>query len=145
MASNLRVGDWHADGRMCYMARHDLAARDMTRTLRWNQWRTRSEFARTTGISTRHMVLNPADLQHTIDETAASGHATPEAMINKEDKAVQCGPHVAQAYLEALFSEARVTSSDYAPMSWIQLGEKTWFVDRTPWAGYGRLATFNLI
>ena len=60
--STLRVGDWHADSRLCYLAANDLAARGTVKGLSGNQWRMCSELARATGISSRAMVPNPSDL-----------------------------------------------------------------------------------
>ena len=72
------------------------------------------------------MVPNPSDLlQVTHDKQVLDGSAT-DSKINKEGKAAQRGPQVAQAYLEALFSKAIVVSTDYAHVYWIQLGEETW-------------------
>ncbi|MFM7980614.1 MAG: hypothetical protein ACKPKO_14975, partial [Candidatus Fonsibacter sp.] len=51
--STLRVGDWHADCRLCYFAPSDLAARGTLKGLSGNQWRMCSELARTTGINNR--------------------------------------------------------------------------------------------
>ena len=39
IASTLRVGDWHADSRLCYFAPYVLAARGMVKGLSGNQWR----------------------------------------------------------------------------------------------------------
>ena len=66
--STLRVGDWHADSRLCYLAANDLAARGTVKGLSGNQWRMCSELARTTGISSRPMVPNPSDLLHDTDD-----------------------------------------------------------------------------
>ena len=49
--TTLRVGDWHADSRLCYYSPNDLTARGMVKALSGNQWRMCSELARTTGIS----------------------------------------------------------------------------------------------
>ena len=66
--SALRVGDWHADSRLCDYSPNDLAARGMVEALSGNQWRMCSELARTTGISSRPMVPNPSDLFHVTDD-----------------------------------------------------------------------------
>ena len=69
------------------------------------------------------------------DDKQVSDGSTTDSKINKEDKAAQRGPYVAQAYLEGLFSKATVVSTDYAQVYWIQPGEETWVLDLTPWAG----------
>ena len=80
-----------------------------------------------------------------LDDTQVSdGSSTTDSNINKEDKAPQRGPQVAQAYLEALLSKATVVSTDYAQVYWIQLGEETWVLDLTPWAGDRGLAFLEL-
>jgi hypothetical protein len=66
--STLRVGYWHADSRLCYLAANDLAARGTVKGLSGNQWRMCSELARTTGISSITMVPNPSDLLHATDD-----------------------------------------------------------------------------
>ena len=105
----------------------------------------RSELTRAIGISSRPMVPNYYDLLHVTDDKQVSDGSTTDSNINKEDKAAQRGLHVAQAYLEALFSKATVVSTDYAQVSWIQLGEETWFLDLTPWAGDRGLASLSLV
>ena len=97
-----------------------------------------SELARTTRISTRPMVPNPSDLLHVTDDKPASDGSLTESKINKEDKAAQRGPQVAQAYHEALYAKATVVSTDYAQVSWIQPGEETWVLDlsRRPRNGF---------
>ena len=72
------------------------------------------------------MVPNPSDLLHVADDKQVSDGSTTDSNINKEDKAAQRGPHVAQAYLEALFSKATVINTDGAQVCWIQPGEETW-------------------
>ena len=143
--STLRVGDWHVDSRLCYLVANDLVARGTARGLSGNQRRVRSELARNTGISSRPMVPNPSDLLHVTGDKQVSDGSTTDSNINKEDKAAQRGPHVAQAYLEALFSKATVVSTDYAQVYWIQPGEETWVLDLTPWAGDRGLASLNLM
>ena len=127
-------GNWHVVSRLCYYSPNDLVARGMAKGLSGNQWRMCRELARTTGISSRPMVPNPSDLLYVIDDKPVLYGSTADSKINKEDKAAQRGPHVAQAYLEALCSKASVVSADYAQASWIQLGEETWVLDLTPWA-----------
>ena len=80
------------------------------------------------------MVPNPSDLLHATDDKQVSDGNTTDSKINKEDKAAQRGSQVAQAYFEALFFKDTVVSTDYAHVSWIQLGEDTWVQDLTPWA-----------
>ena len=46
----VRVGDWHADSRLCYLAPNDLAARSNIQGLKGNEWRMISELARTTEL-----------------------------------------------------------------------------------------------
>ena len=58
------------------------------------------------------MVPNPSGLLQVADDKPVSDGNTADSKINKEDKATQRGPHVAQAYLEALFSKASVVSTD---------------------------------
>ena len=41
--STLRVGDWHADSRLCYLPANDVAARGTIKGLSGNQWRMCSE------------------------------------------------------------------------------------------------------
>ena len=60
------------------------------------------------------MVPNPSDLLHATDDKPLLVGNTADSKLNKEDNATQRGPHVAQAYLEALFSKASVVSIDYA-------------------------------
>ena len=96
------MGDWHVDSRLCYLVANDLAARGTVKGLSGNQWRMYSELARTTVISSRPMVPNPSDLLHVIDDKQVSDGSATYSNISKEDKAAQRGPHVAQAYLEAL-------------------------------------------
>jgi hypothetical protein len=91
------------------------------------------------------MVPNPSDLLHVTDDKPLLVGSTVESKLNKEDKAAQRGPHVAQAYLEALFSKASVVSTEYAQASWIQPGEETWVLDLTPWAGDRGMASLNLM
>ena len=92
------------------------------------------------------MVRNPSDLLHVTDDKQVSdGSNTTDSKVNKEDKAAQRGPQVAQACLEAIFSKATVVSTDYAQVYWVQLGEETWVLDLTPWAGDRRLASLNLM
>ena len=74
--STLRVGDWHADSRLCYLAANDLAARGTVKGLSGNQWRMCSELARTTGINSRPMVPNPSDLLHVTDDKQVSDGST---------------------------------------------------------------------
>ena len=143
--STLRVGDWHVDSRLCYYSPNELAARGMVKALSGNQWRMCSELARTTGISSRPMVPNPSDLLHVTDDKPLLVGSAADSKLDKEDKAAQRGPHVAQAYLEALFSKASVVSTDYAQTSWIQPGEETWVLDLTPWAGDRGMASLNLM
>ena len=142
--STLRVGDWHADSRLCYVSPNDLAARGMVKGVQGNQWRMCSELSRTTAVLPRPMVPNPADLLHVTDASRSSGEQA-DSKMNKEDKAAQRGPHVAQAYLEALFTKAAVPSADTAQTSWIQPGEETWVLDMTAWAGDRGLASLNLM
>ena len=106
-----------------------------------NQWRMQSELARTTAVVPRPMVPNPSDLLHVTDANTFDG----DSKINKEDKAAQRGPHVAQAYLEALFTKASVPSSDRVPGLWIQPGEETWLLDLTAWAGDRGMASLNMM
>ena len=120
---------------LCYLVANDLAARGTVKGLSGNQWRMCSELARTTGINNRPMVPNPSHLLHVTDDKQVSdGNITTDSKINKEDKAAQRGPQVAQAYLEALLSKATAVSTDYAQVYWIQPGEETWVLDLTPWA-----------
>ena len=91
------------------------------------------------------MVPNPSDLLHVTDDTPLLVGSTAGSKLNKEEKATQRGPHVAQAYLEALFSKASVVSTDYAQASWVQPGEETWVLDLTPWAGDRGMASLNLM
>ena len=111
--SRLRVGDWHADSRLCYMSPNDLAARGMVKGVPGNQWRQCSELSRTTAVLPRPTVPNPADLLHVTDAGRSSGEQA-DSKLGKEDKVAQRGPHVAQAYLEALFTKAAVPSADTA-------------------------------
>ena len=74
---------------------------------------------------------NPSDLLHVTDDTGVSDGSTTDSKINKEDKATQRGPQVAQSYLEALLSKANVVITDYAQVYWIQRGEETWVLDNT--------------
>ena len=104
--STLRVGDWHVDSCLCYLVTNDLVARGTVKGLSGNQWRICSELARPTGISSRPMVPNPSDLLHVTDYRQVLDGSTTYSNNNKEDKAAQRGPQVAQAYLEALFSQA---------------------------------------
>jgi hypothetical protein len=91
------------------------------------------------------MVPNPSDLLHVTDGKPLLVGNTAVSKLNKEDKAAQRGPCVAQAYLEALFSKASVVSTDYAQAYWIQPGEETWVLDLTPWAGDRGMASLNLM
>jgi hypothetical protein len=144
--STLRVGDWHVDSRLCYVVANDFVARGTVKGLGGNQWRMCSELARTTGINSGPMVPNPSDLLHVTDEKQVSdGSNTTDSNINKEDKATQRGPQLAQAYLEALFSNATVVNTDYAQVYWIQPGEETWVLHITHWAGDRGLASLNLM
>ena len=70
--STLRVGDWHADSRLCYLVANGLVARGTVKGLSGNQWRMCSELARTTGISSRPMVPNLSDLLHVTDDKQVS-------------------------------------------------------------------------
>ena len=54
-------------------------------------------------FNSRAMAPNPSDLLHVTDDKQVSDGNTTDSKINKEDKATQRGPHVAPAYLEALF------------------------------------------
>ncbi len=142
--SSLRVGDWHADSRLCYLSQNDLAARGMVKGLVGNQWRVCSELARTTAVLPRPTVPNPAELLHVTDASLSSGEQV-DSKINKEDKAAQRGPNVAQAYLEALFTKASVLTTDVSQSSWIQPGEETWILDLTAWVGDRAMASLNLM
>ena len=142
--STLRVGDWHADSRLCYLSPNDLAARGMVKGMSGNQWRVCSELARTTAVVPRPTVPNPADLLHVTDACTSSAEHV-DSKINKEDKAAQRGPQVAQAYLEALFARAPVPSTDMPQSSWIQPGEETWILDLTAWVGDRAMASLNLM
>ena len=51
--ATLRVGDWHADSRLCYLSPNDLAARGLVKGIHGNEWRMQSELARTTSIVAR--------------------------------------------------------------------------------------------
>ena len=144
--STLRVGDWHADSRLCYLSPNDYSARGMVKGLLGNQWRICSELARTTAVVPRPTVPNPAELLHVTDSAGPHSAEQTDSKINKEDKAAQRGPHVAQAYLEALFSKAAVTSTDAAAQThWIQPGEETWVLDLTAWVGDRAMASLNLM
>ena len=55
--STLRIGDWHADNRLMYLAPNDMAARGDTKTQHGNCWRMTSELARTTQITVRLCLL----------------------------------------------------------------------------------------
>jgi hypothetical protein len=145
MQSTLRVNDWHAESRLCYFAANDLAGRGTVKGLSGNQWRMCSELARTTGINSQPMAPNPSDLLHATDNKQVSYVSTTGSKINKEDQATQHGHHVAHAYLEALFSKATVVNTDYAPVYWIQPGEETWAMDRTPWARDRGMASWNIM
>ena len=89
------------------------------------------------------MVPNPSDLLNVTDDKQVSDGNTTDSHINKEDKAAQRRPQVAQAYLEALFYKATVVSTDYAQVYWIQPGEETWVLDLTPWAEDRGLASLE--
>ena len=142
----LRVGDWHADSRLCYLAPNDLAARGMVKGFQGNEWRMNSELARTTTVTARPMVPNPGDLLHVTSDTSTA--ADMEAKLRKEEKAAQRGPMVAQAYLETLFAKATVPSNETTNASlspWIQPGEETWIIDVTAWVGDRAIASLNCI
>ena len=49
--SIIRVGDWHVDRRLCYLAANGLAAHGVVKGMRGNQWRMCSELAQTTGTN----------------------------------------------------------------------------------------------
>jgi hypothetical protein len=91
------------------------------------------------------MAPNPSDLLHVTNGKPLLVGNTAGSKLNKEDKAAQRGPHVAQADLEALFSKASVVSTDYAQASWIQPGEETWVLDLTPSAGDRGMGSLNLM
>ena len=141
--ATLTVGDWHADSRLCYLAPNDLAARGLVPGLPGNQWRMGSELARTTVVVARPMVPKVADMLPVTFE--GKEESAVKTKINKEEKAAQRGPLVAQAYLEALCTKASSPSTDGAVTSWIQPGEETWVIDLTAWAGDRGMASLNLM
>ena len=102
-----------------------------------------SELARTTVVVVRPMVPKVADMLPVTLE--GKDESAVKIKINKEEKAAQRGPLVAQAYLEALFTKAAQNGADAAQTSWIQPGEETWVIDLTAWAGDRGLATLNLM
>ena len=146
--SSLVVGDWHADSRLCDLSPNDLAARGMVPNVPGNQWRVNSELARTTAVLPRPTVPYPAELLHVTDSSVQDPFVFVKAdsKLNKEDKAAQRGPHVAQAYLEGLFSKAATPSNEAAMgQSWLQPGEETWILDLTAWVGDRAMASLNLM
>ena len=137
--TRVAVADWHADSRLCYLAPNDLAARGGVKGVPGNVWREGSELARTTVVDARPVVPKPADmLPVTTDNRDSEAFNT---KINKEEKAAQRGPQVAQAYLEALFTKA----ADGTDTPWIQAGEETWVIDLTAWAGDRAMASLSLM
>ena len=117
------VGDWHADSRLCYLSLNDLASRGMVKGLQGNHWRVNSELARTTAVQPRPTAPNPGELLHATD-SAQDAMQQADSKINKEDKAAQRGPLVAQAYQEARFTKAATPSHGAAmQQSWLQGGE----------------------
>ena len=142
--STLRVGDWHADSRLLYLAANDVAARGEAKNIHGNDWRMKSELARTTQITVRPTLPTPQELLHVTGE-ASHDYVTADSRINKEDKAAQRGPAVATAYLQAALAKASVSSSDRADASWLQPGEETWILDLTPWVGDRALASLELM
>ena len=85
--STLRIGDWHADSRLMYLAPNDMAARGDTKTQHGNCWRMKSELARTTQITVRLAAPTPQEMVHltSSDEQDIGG----DFRWNKEDKAAQ--------------------------------------------------------
>ena len=143
--SSLLVGDWHADSLLCYLSPNDLASRGMVTGLQGNQWRVNSELARTTAVLPRPTAPNPAELLHVTDSVQDSMQQA-DSKLNKAGNAAQRGPHVAQAYLEGLFSKAAVPSNEAAlAQSWLQPGEETWILDLTAWVGDRAMASLNLM
>ena len=138
--ATLTVGDWHADSRLCYLAPNDMAARGTVAGLPGNQWRMGSELARTTVVVARPMVPKVADMVPVTFEGRQESAVKPR--MNKEEKAAQRGPLVAQAYLEALFTKAAMPSTE---TSWIQPEDETWVIDLTAWAGDRGMASLNLM
>ena len=141
--STLRIGDWHADSRLMYLAPNDMAARGDTKTQHGNCWRMKSELARTTQITVRPAVPTPQEMLHltSSDEQDIGG----EFRCNKEDKAAQRGPAVARAYLTAALSKASISSTDHVDEAWVQPGEETWILDLTPFVGDRAMATLALM
>ena len=117
----------------------------MVTGLQGNQWRVNSELARTTAVLPRPTVPNPVERMHVTDSVQDSMQQA-DSTINKADKAAQRGPHVAQAYLEGLFSKAATPSNGAAMApSWLQPGEETWILDLTAWVGDRAMASLNLM
>ena len=100
------------------------------------------ELAWTTAVQPQPTLPTPAELLHVTSSEPHLNCAHPDGKVNKEDKAAQRGPHVAQAYLEGLFSKAATPSNGAAmAQSWLQPGEETWILDLTAWAGDRAMAS----
>ncbi|MFM7986074.1 MAG: hypothetical protein ACKPKO_42850, partial [Candidatus Fonsibacter sp.] len=85
--STLRIGDWHVDSRLMYLASNDMAARGDTKTQQGKCWRMKSELARTTQIAVRPAVPTPQEM---LQLTSSGGQdAGVEFRWNKEDKVAQ--------------------------------------------------------
>ena len=141
--STLRIGDWHADSRLMYLAPNDMAARGDTKTQHGNCWRMKSELARTTQITVRPAVPTPQEMGHlTSSDEQDIGSVF---RWKKEDKAAQQGPVVATAYLTAALSKASISSTDHVDEGWVQPGEETWILDLTTFVGDRVMATLALM
>ena len=126
IGTSLRVGDWHADSRLMYLATNDLAARGDLKEIAGNVWRMNSELARTNTITVRPVVPAPQEMLWVTDPDNME-LGSEDRRAHKEDKAAQRGPAVAAAYLTAALTKASVPSSEMlqAGDAWVQHGEET--------------------
>ena len=129
ITDQLRLGDWHADSRLMYLAPNDMAARGDIKEVPGNSWRMHSELARTTQITVRPVAPSPQDMLRVTNPDCQDDGT--DKRVHKEDKAAQRGPSVASAYLTAALTKASVSSSETLQVNdaWVQPGEETWVID----------------
>ena len=145
--SSLRIGDWHADSRLCYLSPNDLAARGLLagKGMEGNEWRMHSELARTTCVTNRPTLPNAHEyVRVTCDDMELSNQSI-DTKIDKEAKAAQRGPLVAAAYMEALFTKAAVSSVEGCPPQWLEPGQETIILDITPHVGDRAMGTLMML
>ena len=144
---SMKVGDWHADSRLLYIAPNDMAARGDGAP--GNSWRMKSELARTTQIVSRPTLPLPQDYVHVTSESGsvdARSYMTPDSKFNKADKAAQRGPQVSKVYLESLIRKTATAAADPDDqLTWMNPADVVYVLDVMPWAGDRAMASLEVV